>query len=111
MPIRKVTDPSVLQRLNAGGPAISNGLYPGQVESQQQTIARNAAELPYVAPKARADASKAGAEAAIAAAQAPFARDIALAGRDKAKYDAQKAQIEASGNGPKLDPSQRAKAI
>lgn len=61
--------------------------------------------------KASADARIAELEAQIKAAQAPNAAAVAQAERDKAIAEAQKAQIEASGGGPKLDPAVRQKAI
>ena len=79
MPIRKVTDPSILAQLNQGGNVVAaNPMFPGQMQQQQATIARTQQEiqqgnatLPYAAPKAAADASNAATQAQVNAATAP----------------------------------------
>lgn len=53
----------------------------------------------------------AGADATIKTAQAGTAETVAQAEARKAEAEARKAQIEAEGGGPKIDPSQRAKAL
>lgn len=61
----EITDPRILQRLNAQGGAqpvqISgpNPTLPGQVQGQGLSNAEKAATLPYAAPKAGADLTRA----------------------------------------------------
>jgi hypothetical protein len=79
MPVRKVTDPAILQQLGTSGNVVApNPMFPGQMQGQQLQNAHTAVEtqqgqatLPYAAPKAAAEASNAQTQAGVNAATAP----------------------------------------
>ena len=88
----------------SGGSPMSNPMVDPRLAPQVQKAQNEAAASQYAPPTAQADAT-------IKQAQAANAASVASAERDKAIAEAKKAEIEAQGGGPKLDPSQRAKAI
>jgi hypothetical protein len=71
MPVRKVTDPSILQQLGNGSVVAPNPMFPGQMQAQQLGIQEKQATLPFAAPKAAAEASNAATQAQVNAATAP----------------------------------------
>lgn len=107
MPIRKVTDPALLQQLGTAGQVVApNPMFPGQMQGQQLNNAgqglqnqRYGAELPYVAPKAAADASNAQTQASVNAATAPAEIAARAAGAQKTGIEAQSAQNNFAVNG------------
>lgn len=105
MPVRKVTDPSVLQQLNSGS-AIPNPMFPGQMQGQglnnvgQDLQNRErSATLPYAAPKAAAQTSEAQTNAGVAAATAPaeIRQKTAAATKGEVEATAAKTNLEVSG--------------
>jgi hypothetical protein len=107
MPVRKVTDPSVLSQLNQGGGMVApNPMFPGQLQGQGlnntgQALQnqRYGAELPYVAPKAAAEASNAATQAQVNAATAPaeIAQKRGQALQSDAQGQAAQANLQISG--------------
>lgn len=78
MPVRKVTDPSILQQLGTGQVVAPNPMFPGQMQGQSLNNtgqglqnAQLGSTLPYAGPKAAAEASNAQTTAGVNAATAP----------------------------------------
>jgi len=106
MPLRPVNDPALLQQLNGPQTVAPNPMFPGQMQGQGLQNAgqglqnqTRAAELPYVAPKAAADAANAATQARINAATAPAEVVQKGAAARKAAVDAQVAQANLATSG------------
>jgi hypothetical protein len=97
MPIRPVTDPSVLQQLNAGG--VQNPMYPGQLQNQNLTNQEKTATLPYAAPKAAADLAKTRVETGVAQAKAPSEIDQSRANARQTEAQAKTAEANLQTTG------------
>jgi hypothetical protein len=107
VPIRKVTDPSVLAQLNGGGNVVAaNPLFPGQMQQQQVQNAHTGLEnqqltatVPFAAPKAAADASNAQTQAAVSAQTAPAEITTKRGNAQKSSAEGQAAQANLAVSG------------
>jgi hypothetical protein len=118
MPIRKVTDPSILSQLGGGNVVAPNALFPAQSRKANAEADTAVATAPYAGTKAEADARKAEADARKAQAEAsvgpspnfvPSTPGYIVTGPPTAPRAVQIAGLP--GAGVQLDAAQRAKAI